>query len=161
MSDRRYPSPSHNFVPEYQQSGIPHAQTKSFLSANAVSNITDYSTPDFDDQAAVDAQLTKLNTFKFTFETVTRWVCFHCHYKNGHTGNFRVYFSSDSALRKNDRYFLVDTESTTVRLELKCKELWVVPEDDENSVVSLIAGITNINSLDFPDQTSSNGFTGV
>ena len=161
MPDRRYPSPSHNFVPEYQQSGIPHAQTKILLAANDISNIGDYSTPDFDDADEVAAELLKLDTFKFTFETVTRWVCFHCHYKNDHTGNFRVYFSSDSALRKNDRYFLIDTESTTVRLELKCKEVWVVPEENENNDISLLAGITNINSLDFPDQTSDNGFTGV
>lgn len=161
MPDRRYPSPSHNFVPEYQQSGIPHAQTKILLSNDNVSNIGDYSTPDFDDADEVAAELLKLDTFKFTFETVTRWVCFHCHYKNDHAGSFRVYFSSDSALRKNDRYFLIDTESTTVRLELKCKEVWVVPEEDVNCDISLLAGITSINSLDFPDQTTENGFTGV
>tara|TARA_B100000927_G_C16466284_1_gene469819 strand:- start:1586 stop:2011 length:426 start_codon:yes stop_codon:yes gene_type:complete len=44
---RRIPRPSHNFVPEYQQSGIPHVKEET---------------------------LTNEASDKFTFDSVTRWI---------------------------------------------------------------------------------------
>jgi len=47
MSDHRWPSPNHNYVPEFQLSGIPYAETKTVNSSATVT---------------------------FTFNSVTRWI---------------------------------------------------------------------------------------
>lgn len=124
MTDRRYPSPSHNFVPEYQQSGIPHVETKTGA-----------------------AKMT------FTFDTVTRWIVIDSNVA------CELYFSDTAAGDGNDDHYFLLPASSLVRLELKCKELYVVPT--ANATVSVIAGLTSINSKDFPDQTYANGFTGI
>ncbi|WP_438964810.1 hypothetical protein, partial [Winogradskyella sp.] len=47
----------------------------------------------------------------------------------------------------------------TPRLEVKCKKICL--KGTAAQKVYVIAGLTNIRSLDFPDQTAANGFTGV
>jgi len=127
MTDRRYPSPSHNFVPEYQQSGIPHVETKS---------------------------VTNGATMDFAFSTVTRWIVIDSNVA------CKLYFSDTAAAAGDDDHYFLLPASSLVRLELKCKELYVVPEANV-ATVSVIAGLTSINSKDFPDQTYANGFTGI
>ena len=59
---RRIPRPSHNFVPEYQMSGVPHVETRT-LAARV-------------DNAAVIANIA---SHKFTFGSVTRWIVINNH----------------------------------------------------------------------------------
>ncbi len=65
----------------------------------------------------------------------------------------------------HDNYFVVsgsngDGGGNTVRLELRCKELWI--RADANPVgFSLIAGMTGIHHTQFPELTGSNGFQGI
>lgn len=151
MSDRRYPSPSHNFVPEYQQSGIPFVKTVAL--------------PDMDNAGSA--------VVKIEFDSVTRWLMFHM---DGHADKLpvRIYFSEESANNFSSSnnnefdeasgpFFEIHTGEMTPRLELKCKAVWLAVTGNNNDPinVSVIAGLTNINALDFPDQTSDNGFTGV
>jgi len=45
------------------------------------------------------------------------------------------------------------------RLELKCKEIYI--KGTANDMFEVVAGLTNIRAIDFPDQTAANGFEGV
>ena len=144
----RVPRPAHNYVPEYQQSGIPFAKEVT-LTGNA------------DD---VD------------FDFVTRWIIV-----KSAEGNSEVQlgFNSENAKGVNATAWysllgdlsLTDTAANRVddvftrlavetpRLEVKCKKISL--KGALGDKVYIIAGLTNIRSLDFPDQTAANGFTGV
>lgn len=150
-ASRRIPRPSHNYVPEYQQSGIPWVKNIVLpAAANAATlktNITDY---------------------RVDFDSVTRWLKLHSHDDGaGKVGVF-VYFNEEAAKTAYDgagqdqSYYLMDLEEITGRLELKCKYLYLVPSTaNKASRVAIIAGLTNISSEDFPEQTRANGFLGV
>jgi len=146
MSDRRYPSPSHNFVPEYQQSGIPFVKTQTALIGTAV---------------------------RFDFDTVTRWLQIHV---DGHDDNapVRLFFNEDTAAANSavdgntklfstatGNFFEFHTGDVLPRLEVKCKSVWIAISGKDSAPVSVFAGLTSINALDFPDQTTENGFSGV
>ena len=136
---RRIPRPSHNFVPEYQQSGIPYVK-KITLGAGAT---------------------------KVTFDSVTRWVIV----KNP-AGNNLVKLGFNATGVAADNFYLLQGDlaltaantfttlaSETPRLEIKCKELYLLGTNAEE--VYVIAGLTSVASEDFPDQKKENGFTGV
>ena len=154
-ASRRVPRPHHNFVPEYQQSGIPHveARTLSQIVDDAALNVA----------GAIDA-------YKFEFDSVTRWIEIHNHGENGQQEHLRVYFNETAAKTafaanvadQDKHYYLIDEESSTSRLEIKSKVLYLVPDVKNKTFrVSIIAGLTNVKSEDFPDQTKANGFLGV
>ena len=134
---RRIPRPSHNFVPEYQMSGVPHVETR-----------------DLDTLAFGGGSRDIQSTHKFTFGSVTRWIKITCD-KAG-----RLYFNKTAADTEADTHFYTLGANSTVRLELKCKEFYVMPSGNETRV-SVIAGLTNVLAEDFPDQTKANGFLGV
>lgn len=146
----RVPGPSHNFVPEYQQSGIP------FIYTFEVS-----------DNGQVDRALNENNIddFKVEFDYVTRWITIHCH--DTQKSTCRLYFSRAAALTAYDNnpdmhFHRIDGEETTPRFEVKSKFIYLIPDDLRKAMsVSIIAGLTNVRSKDFPDQTSGNGFTGI
>lgn len=140
---RRIPRPSHNFVPEYQMSGIPHVETRTLGKI------------DFANGARVVP-----DTHKFEFKSVTRWFSIHGH-DNNDNSHIRVYFNKTAAQTQADtHYYLLDGIDSTVRFEIKCKEIYVVPAAD-NTIVSVIAGLTSVDANDFPNQTKDNGFLGV
>jgi len=152
---RRIPRPSHNFVPEYQMSGVPHVETRTLASrANNAAVI-----------AAIDSH-------KFTFGSVTRWIVINNHSNNAGK-HLRIYFNETAAKTAYDNkdnanpdsdlhYFLVNGDEQTQRLEIKCKELYLIPDTPGDTFeVSVIAGLTNVFASDFPDQTKANGFLGV
>lgn len=142
---RRIPRPSHNFVPEYQMSGIPYTK-KITLAAGATT---------------------------VSFDSVTRWIIVKNPAGNNlvklgfnATGvaanNFYLLqgdleLTDTAADRANDTFSTKSVE--TPRLEVKCKELYLL--GTQNEVVYIIAGLTNISAEDFPDQKKENGFTGV
>ena len=156
--NHRWPKPNHNYVPEYQMSGIPFVGTYKF-SANNVAG-------DYKKQLV-------------SFEQVTRWIQILNHNDNANTHIF-LFFNENEAddfLTKANanpgsttavfvgsvggggHHIRIDKSQYTVRYELKCKQLWLVGH--ENDIFSVIAGLTNISSNTFPDQTALNGFTGV
>lgn len=148
-ASRRVPKPHHNFVPEYQMSGIPWVKTielpAAINAAALIANIDDY---------------------KVDFEFVTRWIKLHSHNDAGKAGVF-IYFNETAAktaydVAQDTHYYLMDLEEATGRLELKCKTLYLIPSViNKESQVSIMAGLTNIPSEDFPDQTKNNGFVGI
>ena len=154
----RVPRPAHNYVPEYQQSGIPFIFTFEVDEVQADRVLTDGNNGNIDD-------------FKIEFDFVTRWLTLHCH--DTAKSTCRLYFSRAAALKAYstdvdgnpdpDMHFhRIDGEETTQRLEIKSKFIYLIPEDRRKAMsVSVIAGLTNIRSKDFPDQTSANGFTGI
>ena len=50
---------------------------------------------------------------------------------------------------------------TTVRLEIRCKELFLRRDGSANTGFSLIAGLTGVESSQFPILTGSQGFSGI
>lgn len=154
---RRIPRPSHNFVPEYQMSGIPHVETRT-LAARA-------------NNAAVIAAI---DSHKFTFGSVTRWIVINNHSNNAGK-HLRIYFNETAAKTAYDsgnnditdpdsdlHYFVINGDEQTQRLEIKCKELYLIPDTiNDTFQVTVIAGLTNVFASDFPDQTKANGFLGV
>lgn len=151
-AERRIPRPHHNFVPEYQQSGIPHVETRT-LPASA------------DTAALVGA----IDSYKFEFDSVTRWIQIHNHGENAQQQHLRMYFNETAAktayelaANQDKHYFLIDEESSTSRLEVKSKVVYLVPDVAAKSFkVSVVAGLTSVKSEDFPDQTRANGFLGI
>lgn len=144
----RVPRPAHNYVPEYQQSGIPF-----------VKEVT-----------IPDGGLVDVN-----FDFVTRWIIVKSAEGNSEV---KLGFNSENAkgVNANAWYSLLgDINQTsedgtqaadftrlaveTPRLEVKCKKISL--KGVAGNKVYIIAGLTNIRSLDFPDQTAANGFTGV
>ena len=148
-AQRRIPRPHHNFVPEYQMSGIPHVETRT-LAARA------------DNAAVVD----DIASHKFTFESVTRWIVINNHSNNA-TKHLRIYFNETAAKTaysddEDDHYFVINGDEQTQRLEIKCKELYLITDTaNDDFEVSVVAGLTNVPAEDFPDQTKENGFLGV
>lgn len=150
-ASRRVPRPSHNYVPEYQQSGIPW-----------VKNII---LPAAANAAALKANI---NNYRVDFDSVTRWIKLHSHDDANDKVGVYVYFNETAAKTAYDgagqdpHYYLMDLEEVTGRLELKCKYLYLIPSTvNKVSHVAIIAGLTNVDSSDFPDQTKANGFLGV
>lgn len=152
---RRIPRPSHNFVPEYQMSGIPHVETRTLLG-----------------RADNDAVVAAIDSHKFTFGSVTRWIVINNHSNNAGK-HLRVYFNETAAKTaykvddqgtniEDDHYFTINGDEQTQRLEIKCKELYLITDTAGDSFeVSVIAGLTNVDANDFPNQTKANGFLGV
>ena len=152
-AERRIPRPHHNFVPEYQQSGIPHVETRTL--------------PASDDTAELTAAIA---SYKFEFDSVTRWIEIHNHGTNENQQHLRMYFNETAAktayelnvANQDKHYFLIDGESSTSRLEVKSKVVYLVPDVAAKSFkVSVVAGLTSVKSEDFPDQTRANGFLGI
>jgi len=165
----RVPRPAHNYVPEYQQSGIPFVRTIEIIGDDGGDNRNAGN--------AVVAQV------KFDF--LTRWIILRCQVgaavsigfnneankginstatlfdggngvveDNGQGANGAVKFD-----QKRSAFITLAAGEDSPRLETKCKELFIKGAIGDK--VEVIAGLTNIRSLDFPDQTAANGFTGV
>lgn len=172
MSDKdhntRVPRPAHNYVPEYQQSGIPFVRTVEIVGDNG-GDARNAGNP-------VVAQV------KFDF--LTRWILLRCQVNtakigfnntaskgvnstltlfNGGNGVVEADNEGDNKAVKFDQkksaFMTLAAGEDSPRLEIKCKELFI--KGVIGTEVEIIAGLTNIRSLDFPDQTADNGFTGV
>jgi len=127
----RVARPAHNYVPEYQQSGIPFVRRIKLT-------------------GGVD---------KISFPFVTRWIHLHNTSNNSmFVGFSAVALNADDAAASSAKFTLSKGERDQ-RLELKCKEIHV--KGTENDMFEVIAGLTNIRAIDFPDQTAANGFEGV
>ena len=158
--NNRWPSPHHNFVPEYQMSGVPYVQTKTISVPERVDADNFETLVDLGDSSATACVI--------TFDQVTRWINVINHENTGK--HIRIYFNETAFSKaqlingvadiEDKHYYKLDGGMQTNRLELKCKKIWIYPEDN-NTTFSVIAGLTNIAANTFPDQLKVNGFTGV
>jgi hypothetical protein len=158
-ASRRIPRPSHNFVPEYQMSGIPHVETRSLVNATLEAGGAN---------GDANARVSNINSFKFTFDSVTRWITINCHGNNANHHTL-IYFNETAAKtayanaeNQDKHYYEIDNNQQTQRLEIKCKEVYILPQTfGENFKVSIVAGLTNVAAVDFPVQEYENGFKGI
>lgn len=123
MSDHRWPSPNHNYVPEFQLSGIPYAES---------------------------ATVADGATTTFEFDHLTRWIAISS------DQDVQLGFNHDGAIHGN--YYFTCKAGMTQRFELKCKKIVIKNDSNNAATVSVLAGLTNINSSTFPDQINANGF---
>ena len=56
-------------------------------------------------------------------------------------------------------YFILSGNQTTGRLELRCKELFLLSDSSKKAGYTLLAGLTPVNF--FPTLTGSDGYKGV
>jgi len=134
MADHRWPSPHHNSVPEFQLSGIPYAKSTSVEPSTIAT---------------------------FTFDYLTRWIAISS------DQDVQLGFSDNNVI--HGTYYFLCKAGMTQRFELKCKKI-VIKNPLSGSLdaggnyvnptanVSVLAGLTNINSATFPDQKNDNGF---
>lgn len=126
-------TPHHGSVSEYQAAGVPYAS-----SSHALVNTT---------------------VAQFNFPFVTR----HLTVFNSGTSAIRVGFTANGVnAATTSNYLILPGNGSTPRLEIKCVSLFVrKDEGTDPSVVSVVAGITNIPDTHFFTMTGSNGITGI
>jgi len=127
----RVARPAHNYVPEYQQSGIPFVKRIKLT-------------------GGVD---------KISFPFVTRWIHLHNTSNNAMFVGFSAVALNAADDAASSAKFTLSKGERDHRLELKCKEIHV--KGTLNDMFEVVAGLTNIRAIDFPDQTAANGFEGV
>ena len=81
-----------------------------------------------------------------TFPYSTRFV-----FISATTHDVHVAFASNGI--GNNRYFIIPAGTTSGRLEIKCKGLWLT----STGPVTVLAGLTNVIASDFPDITGLPG----
>lgn len=153
MSLSQFTNQGPSFVPAYQVSGVPFVTSSN---GNEVST-----TP-----------------IRVTFPFVTRFF----QVTNTSSANLRIGFSAagvnatgatsgSSGLPAHKKaadhrnYFVLGTSGSngggTIRLEVRCKELWFRRDGTADVGFTLIAGLTGVQPSAFPVLTGSNGFEGV
>ena len=127
------------FAPAYQVSGTPFVKTISGVGTSPI---------------------------RVEFPYVSRWVIISIH--NSTHVAARIGFSENGVNSNPDaNYYLLETEEKdggehsvrTSRLELRCKEIFIRTDSGSGVTISIIAGLTGIES--FPVLTGSNGFKGI
>ena len=115
---------NHNNVSEYQISGIPYSVTGVAPASNNNQSI------------------------KIEFNSVTRWIVVYN--KDNLNGSKPLHFAfSEQGLFNNKKFTLLSGKKTD-RLEIKCKELYLCGDLNQNAEYSIVVGLTNINSKSFP-----------
>jgi|LauGreDrversion4_2_1035121.scaffolds.fasta_scaffold139343_1 hypothetical protein len=99
--------------------------------------------------AITDTDLDSSETLDIDFPAVTRWFIVYCN--NPVKISFKQTGSSNA-----DKVFYIPA-GMSQRLELKCKHIRIIPTANDTTV-SVLAGLTNIPSTKYPDQTTDNGF---
>jgi len=88
----------------------------------------------------------------FTFDYLTRWIAISSNQ------DVQLGFNHDDEI--HDDYYFLCKAGMTQRFELKCKKIVIknATNNEAEANVSVLAGLTNINSATFPDQKNDNGF---
>lgn len=131
-----WPKPTINNVPEYQLSGMPYCLT---IDNDAVAGGT--------------------KTGVIELPRATRWISISAGVEPAD-----VYFVDDATAQQNDlppangtlnakhnnQFFIVKENTTTPRLELRCRKLYFSQDNNGNALtnVTIIAGLTHINKDD-------------
>ena len=135
--NNRWPSPHHNFVPEYQQSGVPFAKKVTLTEA-------------FPKQQVI-------------FPSVTRWITITSVSACYINFNDDITLFENN----NNAFYVPANTTTRFELKCKTiniKEAAGNLDDDAQPAaitqsVYILAGLTNIAPHNFPDQTYLNGFS--
>lgn len=131
----RWPSPHHNFVPEYQQSGVPFAKNITLTAGSPKQQVV--------------------------FPSVTRWITItsvsacYINFNDDITlftnNNNAFYVPANTTTR-------FELKCKTINIKEGAGNLAVGPPA-VNQNVYILAGLTNIAPHNFPDQTYLNGFS--
>lgn len=135
-----WPKPTISSVTEYQLSGMPYCIT---IDNNAGNGST--------------------KSGVIEFPRATRWITVTASRKQAD-----IYFVDDLTAQANDnppangtengkhnnQFFIVKEDTTTPRLELRCKKLFFSQDDDGNNLtnITVIAGLTHIDKDDCIDE---------
>jgi len=139
-----------NYAPAYELSGVPYV-TSSI--GNTLTNVP---------QKIVFPQVTRFFQITNTGPADLR-IGFT---RNGIQGFGQSVSGSDWERTKNNKnYFVLGTSGSngggTTRLEIRCKEIFLMRDSSQNTGFTLIAGLTGIDQNQFPTLTGSAGFRGV
>ena len=131
-----WPKPTINNVPEYQLSGLPYCVTIDNDAANG-----------------------NTKTGVVIFPRATRWISISTNRKP-----VDIYFVDDASAQQNDnppaagtanlkhnnQFFIVKENTTSPRLEVRCRKLYFSQDDDGNNLtnITIIAGLTHIHKDD-------------
>jgi hypothetical protein len=142
-----------NFVPAYQISGVP------YVTSSGGNNVTD--TP----QKVTFPYATRFFQITNTSENPLR-VGFTINGVNGTGASTTGSAYETAGAARCNNYLVVSGsggghQAATVRLELRCKELYVRRDGSVDAGFSLIAGLTSVQSSQFPVLTGSQGFQGI
>lgn len=99
-----------------------------------------------------------LTATRYSFDSVTRWITI-VNEETGASKNIIFGFTQNGTNGGN--HFHVPPNTTFGPVEVKCSEIWVKSNQSGGVQFSLMAGLTNVTSSDFPAITGSNGFTNV
>ena len=150
----RVPRPAHNYVPEYQQSGIPFVRKITLIDNTAVALNFDFLTRWVIVKNTSDATI----TFGFNGET-NQGINEDTAVKVDAAGVDLADQNGNTHKYTRLPFVSLGAGKETQRLELKCKQIFF--KGLATNTIEVIAGLTNIRSIDFPDQKAENGFTGV
>ena len=132
------PVPNHNYVPEYQISGIPYVTSSQAAELTSATAAIEVSFPYVTRWIIVQNQSTTAgDAIKFGFT------------KNGTEGDVTT------------NYFVLHGNQTSERLEVRCAKLYLAKHAGNNNAFSVIAGLTNAHSDKFPLLSGSNSYDGV
>ena len=131
-----WPKPTINSIPEYQLSGLPFCVT--------IDN---------------DAGNNNTKTGVIEFPRATRWISISANRKP-----VDIYFVDDKIAKlhdnppdngvenakHNDQFFIIKADTTSPRLEVRCRKLYFSQDDDGNNLtnITVIAGLTHISKDD-------------
>lgn len=131
-----WPKPHHGMVSEYQSSGVP------FVTASASSELS--TTP-----------------ICVKFPYVTRWVQV-INTDSVASHDLRFGFTQNGVSGTvSANYVVLNGNTSTDRLEVKCTELWLRRNVNTNTSFAVVAGLTNVPINQFFVLTGSNGIAGV
>lgn len=151
-----HPKSGPNFAPAYQVSGIPFATGSVSFSE-------------------VPGPGTAADPINVKFPYVTKNILV----RNTGAGNLRVAFSYSGSFAPGEshnggvkeanqgkNYFVIPSGSKTQPVssqtfDIRCKEIFLLADTAEATGYTLLAGLTTIDSSEFPFLTASNGFEGV
>ena len=131
-----WPAPHHGMVSEYQASGVP------FVTSSASGEVS-------------------TTAIQITFPYVTRWIqVINTDTVSSH--DLRFGFTQNGVNGVGGRnYVVLDGDTKTERLELKCTQLWFRRNALQDTSFSVMAGLTNVPVKQFFVLTGSNGVAGV
>jgi hypothetical protein len=107
----------------------------------------------------VTSSLVATSAVEFRFDYVTRWVMVSN--DDASNGNKDIYFGFTQNGVNGGNHFHVHPGEHVGPIEVKCTSIWAKSDQSGGSPISIMVGLTNVTSSDFPSITGSNGFANV
>ena len=130
----RWPKPHFGSAAEYQVSPWPFCMTIESADSGGVTEVS--------------------------FEGVTRWICI-----TAKSNDVKVAFANPEAINPETStaygwvsYFTIPSGTTSPRIEVKCAKIWVAASTPTSTTeIAITAGVTSIDTTQFPDISSRTG----